>query len=197
MKCRVSGIVIVLLPKCEETLGGCLRALHGRSASANCLPEWVKQTSVGEPKSAEGLQVLVSGSAVPALLRTGEDGAAPAAGSGMLDAWRKMPCLWRRAHVLLQLRNSLYRSWTWTVTVRESRITYVKGTGSCRILMSINVSLFVIWELILNRGIFTPYMTNTALTMLIQLSTHLKLKIIVPVEDLKRQTFHTTSYVNI
>lgn len=41
---------------------------------------------MGEPKSAEGLQVLVSGSAVPALLRTGEDGAAPAAGSGMLDA---------------------------------------------------------------------------------------------------------------
>lgn len=45
---------------------------------------------MGEPKSAEGLQVLVSGRAVsgravPALLRTGEDGAAPAGGSGMLD----------------------------------------------------------------------------------------------------------------
>lgn len=40
---------------------------------------------MGEPKSAEGLQVLVSGRAVPALLRTGEDGAALAGGSGMLE----------------------------------------------------------------------------------------------------------------
>lgn len=68
---------------------------------------------MGEPKSAEGLQVLVSGRAVPALLRTGEDGAAPAGGSGMLDVWRKMPCRWRRAHVELQLRRSSYNSWTW------------------------------------------------------------------------------------
>lgn len=44
-----------------------------------------EQTSVGEPKSAEGLQVLVSGSTVPALLRTGEDGAAPMEGSGTLE----------------------------------------------------------------------------------------------------------------
>lgn len=40
---------------------------------------------MGEPKSAEGLQVLVSGGAVPALLRTGEDGVAPPRGSGMLE----------------------------------------------------------------------------------------------------------------
>lgn len=42
-------------------------------------------TSVGEPKSAEGLQVLASGGAVPALLRTGEEGAAPAGGSGIME----------------------------------------------------------------------------------------------------------------
>lgn len=75
-----------------------------------------KQTSVGEPKSAEGLQVLVSGSAVPALLRTGEDGAAPAEGSGTLEVCRRMPCLWSRAHVELQLRRSSYKSWTWGAT---------------------------------------------------------------------------------
>lgn len=65
---------------------------------------------MGEPRSAEGLQVLVSGSAVPALLRTGEDGAALAGASGMLEVCRKTPCLWRRAHVLLQLKKSLDNS---------------------------------------------------------------------------------------
>lgn len=80
-----------------------------------------KQTSVGEPKSAEGLQVLVSGSAVPALLRTGEDGAAPAEGSGTLEVCRRMPCLWRRAHVELQLRRSSYKSWTWGATEAGKR----------------------------------------------------------------------------
>lgn len=86
-----------------------------------CVAGWAKQTSVGEPKSAEGLQVLVSGRAVPALLRTGEDGAALAGGSGMLEVWRKMPCLWRRAHVELQLRRSSYNSWTWRVTEKQRR----------------------------------------------------------------------------
>jgi len=68
-----------------------------------------KQTSVGEPKSADGLQVLVSGRAVPALLRTGEAGAA-AGGSRTLEACRRMPCFWRRAHVELQLKRSSYNS---------------------------------------------------------------------------------------
>lgn len=81
----------------------------------------VTQTSVGEPRSAEGLQVLVSGSAVPALLRTGEDGVAPAGASGMLEACRKMPCRWRRAHVLLQLKRSRDNNWTCTVTVWEAK----------------------------------------------------------------------------
>lgn len=76
---------------------------------------------MGEPKSAEGLQVLVSGSAVPALLRTGEDGATPADGSGTLEVWRRMPCLWSRAHVELQLRRSSYKSWTWGERQEEER----------------------------------------------------------------------------
>lgn len=69
-----------------------------------------RQTSVGEPKSAEGLQVLVSGKAVPVLLRTGEDGAAPAGGSGTLGVCRKLTSLCSRAHVELQLSSSSYKS---------------------------------------------------------------------------------------
>lgn len=80
-----------------------------------------EQTSVGEPRSAEGLQVLVSGSAVPALLRTGEDGVAPEGASGMLEVCRKMPCLWRRDQVFLQLKKSLDNNWTCTVRGREQQ----------------------------------------------------------------------------
>lgn len=100
------------------TLGQGLREEAWDELYAGDEGSWVvdELTSVGEPKSAEGLQVLVSGRAVPALLRTGEEGAAPAGGSGTLEACRRMPCLWRRAQVELQESSSSYSSWTCSQT---------------------------------------------------------------------------------
>lgn len=71
------------------------------------IPPRGTRTSVGEPKSADGLQVLVSGRAVPVLLRTGEEGPGPGVGpgegSGKQGAGRRVPRFCTRAQAVLQL----------------------------------------------------------------------------------------------